>query len=214
MALVKCFECERIVSDKAEFCLGCGFPLQKYRRVNHDKKKILKVIRAKNESNDFKIKRLKNLDEVYLDDKAFVFEVLNIKNNLLDFARTSEDIDDIVLGIDNISLNLFNDKDIVMLIFNIWKKAVSIDGLLESNVDAMVNCVDNISERLCNDKDVIMSLVSIDGTFIDIASDDLKNDREVVIAAVKTDKEAIDCVNESFRNDIEIRLLLDNLDIV
>ena len=101
-----------------------------------------------------------------------------------------------------------------MLIFNIWKKAVSIDGLLESSVDAMVNCVENISERLCNDKDVVMSLVSIDGTFIDIASDDLKNDREVVIAAVKTDKEAIDCVNESFRNDIEIRLLLDNLDIV
>ena len=29
--------------------------------------------------------------------------VLNIKNNLLDFARTSEDIDDIVLGIDNFS---------------------------------------------------------------------------------------------------------------
>ena len=30
MALIKCPECGREISDKAEMCIGCGYPLEKY----------------------------------------------------------------------------------------------------------------------------------------------------------------------------------------
>ena len=28
MALIKCPECGKMISDKAEFCLGCGYPVK------------------------------------------------------------------------------------------------------------------------------------------------------------------------------------------
>ncbi len=40
MALIKCPECGREISDKAEVCIGCGFPLKEYlssERTKNDK---------------------------------------------------------------------------------------------------------------------------------------------------------------------------------
>ena len=34
MALIKCSECGRTVSDKAKFCVGCGAPLEQHTEVS------------------------------------------------------------------------------------------------------------------------------------------------------------------------------------
>jgi hypothetical protein len=34
LALIKCSECGRTVSDKAKFCVGCGAPLERHAAVS------------------------------------------------------------------------------------------------------------------------------------------------------------------------------------
>lgn len=33
MGLIKCPECGKEISDKADVCIGCGFPIKKYRGI-------------------------------------------------------------------------------------------------------------------------------------------------------------------------------------
>lgn len=40
MALIKCPECGREISDKAAACPGCGYPLSKFREENHNDDEI------------------------------------------------------------------------------------------------------------------------------------------------------------------------------
>ncbi len=50
MSLIKCPECEREISDKAEFCIGCGFPIKKYLKNEEakDNEKICPYCGSKN----------------------------------------------------------------------------------------------------------------------------------------------------------------------
>lgn len=42
MALIKCSECGKEISDKADVCMNCGNPIQK--EIENQKKKTKKVI--------------------------------------------------------------------------------------------------------------------------------------------------------------------------
>ncbi len=43
MALIKCPECGKMISDKAEYCVGCGLPIRK----TNDKKELIRSISPK-----------------------------------------------------------------------------------------------------------------------------------------------------------------------
>lgn len=38
MAMIKCPECGKKVSDKVNACIHCGYPLEKYKKEMYDKK--------------------------------------------------------------------------------------------------------------------------------------------------------------------------------
>ena len=59
MALIICPECGKQVSDKAEICVGCGYPIAKYMEKNED-------VREKDVKNEEKIRPFNmSLDEIY-----------------------------------------------------------------------------------------------------------------------------------------------------
>lgn len=41
MALIKCPECGKEISDKAEVCPSCGYPVDEIGKKSADKKKVL-----------------------------------------------------------------------------------------------------------------------------------------------------------------------------
>lgn len=69
MALVKCPECEHVISDKAEICIHCGYPIQKY---NASADTTRKLDMCKIYGVDYNLKELKEaiIDLDWDDDSA------------------------------------------------------------------------------------------------------------------------------------------------
>ena len=75
MALIKCPECGKEISDASAACIHCGYPLNKNSgiqeteapNVESKEKEIPKIIGEEKEN----IKRLKELYDIYLEFKKF-----------------------------------------------------------------------------------------------------------------------------------------------
>lgn len=59
MALIKCPECNKEISDKSEICIGCGFPIKEYLRKMEEEEEGEKVKREQQE------KEQKELEQKY-----------------------------------------------------------------------------------------------------------------------------------------------------
>ena len=68
MALIKCPECGKEVSDKAVACIHCGFPLNQLEKDNNIEKeddgKLYKII-LKNVPTDAKVKAIKIIRDIH-----------------------------------------------------------------------------------------------------------------------------------------------------
>ncbi|MFQ7000483.1 MAG: ribosomal protein L7/L12 [Clostridium sp.] len=63
MALIKCPECGKEISDKALACIHCGFPLKEINKEENKKCEFYKVILIESGSN--KIKVIKELRQMF-----------------------------------------------------------------------------------------------------------------------------------------------------
>lgn len=70
MALIKCPECGKQISDKAEICIGCGYPIAKYvdyaEKSSNEEVKVQVTRVQESTTIDSEVKELtKSLDEIY-----------------------------------------------------------------------------------------------------------------------------------------------------
>ncbi len=74
MSMIYCPECKREISDMADFCPGCGFPIGRYRNPNEVNDRQVQPAEADHSdktypyphTEDLKTYRAKNTDETYL----------------------------------------------------------------------------------------------------------------------------------------------------
>jgi ribosomal protein L7/L12 len=64
MALIKCPECNKDISDKAEVCIHCGYPIQKLNNLSLDFKSKKVIIPSFKEFSDKKIQAIKIVREI------------------------------------------------------------------------------------------------------------------------------------------------------
>lgn len=82
MALIKCPECNRDVSENAEICPNCGFSIKEYQKSKEKAKEIkLAKERLIAEMN----KKLDEIDSLPLPDKPTYFGIIKSDNNWLIF---------------------------------------------------------------------------------------------------------------------------------
>lgn len=85
MSLIKCPECKKEISDKAEICIACGYPIAKYIKKNEN-------LNAQNNISSHSIHEINILlDELYLSEggkKILIIKKFSEKINCtLDEAR-------------------------------------------------------------------------------------------------------------------------------
>lgn len=82
MALIKCPECEKEISDKSEKCIGCGFPIKDFLR-NQEEERTKKELETLEESEVNKKKELiSDKRNVSIKHKEKIIEIYDYKLKL------------------------------------------------------------------------------------------------------------------------------------
>jgi hypothetical protein len=129
---------------------------------------------------------------------------------------------------DHISIDIFNDKNIVLLgvkkygkiLYYASEELKNDKEIVMIAVQNRVEALEYASENLQNDREIVMTAVQNYGEALKYASKKLQNDREIVMAAVMKNEqvsrfslnngEALKYASERLQNDEEIKKMINN----
>ena len=93
MALVNCPECDKKISDKSEFCITCGFPFDKIKKVKEEALLIIRELRTcrwKNGYAPYYNEYFEYIDDDALSDSEVSKQILNFICDDIGFQLTDE----------------------------------------------------------------------------------------------------------------------------
>ena len=148
---------------------------------------------------------LNKIPKCYSENMTFLIKAIEYNGLIIEYIIDMYDINMIVLAIKNDVLSFkylkrefYENRNIILQVIYNFNNLTYEDR--------------HILDYFNNDKEIVLAFISLNGSFLDLASKKLQGDKKVVLSAIKNDPMALRYASDNLRNDKETVLTAVKID--